>query len=282
MKKFLQFGMLLLISVGAFVGAVASDLQQLPESVIESRLHKYADTNRERETELKTLFTEAGCGSLSEQRVHQLLPNVVCVLPGETSSTILVGAHYDKVESGDGVVDNWSGASLLPSLFESLRGHPRHHTFIFIGFTSEEDGLLGSKYYASHMTPEELGKTEAMINMDSLGLTPTKVWASHSDKVLLDDLERVARQFRLPLEGVNVEEVGTADSESFAKKKIPRITIHSVTQDTLPVLHSDRDTMDAIKPKDYYDSYKLIAAYLVYLDANLGKRSVSPSASSSH
>ena len=275
MKKIrgiLQLGILLLVAMAV----PAATFQQLSENVIESRLQKNAHTNREREAELKALFTEAGCGSLTERRVPKLLPNVVCVLPGETDSTIIVGAHYDKVENGDGVVDNWSGASLLPSLFESLHGQPRRHTFIFVGFSSEEEGLLGSKYYVSHMTPQERAKTEAMINMDSLGLTPTKVWVSHSDATLLSDLEHVAQQFKLPLEGVNVEEVGTADSESFARKKIPRITIHSVTQDTLPVLHSDRDNMDAIKPKDYYDSYKLIAAYLVYLDANLGHNQGTP------
>ena len=265
MKRLPQLGLALLLAIPL----AAATFQQIPEPTIHSRLQKYADTNNARETSLKTLFTDAGCSDLTEQHVPKRLPNVICVLPGETDSTIIVGAHYDKVANGDGVVDNWSGASLLPSLFESLSNQRRHHTFIFIGFTAEEDGLLGSKYYVSHMPPEDLAKTEAMINMDSLGLTPTKVWVSHSDRTLLADLERVAQQFKLPLEGVNVEEVGTSDGESFAKKKIPRITIHSVTQETLPVLHTDRDTLDAIKPNDYYDSYRLIAAYLVYLDANL-------------
>ena len=40
--------------------------------------------------------------------------------------------------------------------------------------------------------------------------------------------------------------------------------------------------MAAIKPKDYYDSYKLIAAYLVYLDTNLGHAQAPPSAAASH
>lgn len=265
----LRVGIMLVIGC---LGAEAASFTQLREEVIEGRLEKAEQKNGDREAQLKALFSEAGCGSLTEQRVPRWLPNVVCELPGETDSIIIVGAHYDKVEAGKGVVDNWSGASLLPSLFESLSKQRRHHTLIFVGFTAEEDGLVGSKYYVSHMSPEERAKTEAMVNMDSLGLTPTKVWVSHSDTTLLNDLERVARQFKLPLEGVNVEEVGTADSESFAKKKIPRITIHSVTQDTLPVLHSARDNMDAIQKKDYYDSYRLIAAYLVYLDENLGAK----------
>jgi hypothetical protein len=70
---------------------------------------------------------------------------------------------------------------------------------------------------------------------------------------------------------MNVDNLGTADSESFARYQIPRITLHSVTQETWPILHSARDKLDAVKMKDYYDSYHLVAAYLTDLDEVLGK-----------
>jgi hypothetical protein len=98
---------------------------QLQQELIESRLRRYARDNADRETNLKRVFTEAGCGGerLSEQPVkRQKLPNVICTLPGTSDSVIVIGAHFDHVERGDGVVDNWSGAGLLPSLFESLNG----------------------------------------------------------------------------------------------------------------------------------------------------------------
>ncbi len=60
---------------------------------------------------------------------------MICVLPGNSEKVIIVGAHFDHVSDGSGVVDNWSGASLLPSLYQALKDHPRKHTFIFIGFT---------------------------------------------------------------------------------------------------------------------------------------------------
>jgi hypothetical protein len=56
-------------------------------------------------------------------------------------------ARFDHVSEGDGVVDNWSGASILPSLYESVRIVPRKHTYIFIGFTDAEQGELGSYFY---------------------------------------------------------------------------------------------------------------------------------------
>ncbi len=113
-----------------------------------------------------------------------------------------------------------------------------------------------------------------MINLDTLGLTPTKVWVLHADRELLVLLERVAHRLDLPLAGVNVEGLGTADSESFAKFNIPRITIHSVTQETMPVLHSKRDKLDAINMDAYYSSYRLLAAYLAALDSQLGQSMV--------
>jgi len=50
-------------------------------------------------------------------------------------STIVVGAHIDFSDSGRGVIENWTGASLLPSLFEALRQSPRKHKFVFVGFS---------------------------------------------------------------------------------------------------------------------------------------------------
>jgi hypothetical protein len=79
----------------------------------------------------------------------------------------------------------------------------------------------------------------------------------------------VARSLQLPLSGVNVERVGTTDSESFACYKIPRITVHSITQETWPLLHSRGDNIKAIQDNLYYNSYTLIAAHLAVLDEQL-------------
>jgi Peptidase family M28 len=246
-----------------------------PNEVIEGHLKSFSTRNSEREALIRKWLGESGCAdsNLTEQSLERRLPpNVICVLPGETQDVILVGAHTDHVDDfGDGVVDNWTGASLLPSLLYSLAAQPRHHTFVFVGFAAEEKGLVGSAYYAEHLTAEQRARIVAMVNMDSLGLGPTEVWASHADKTLLDLLATIAAATRLPAGTVNVDNVGSADSESFARYHVPRITLHSVTQETWGILHSPRDRLNVIKMKDYYDSYHLIAAYLAYLDDSLGK-----------
>ncbi len=256
------------------VGAKAQVSFRLePRAFVEKRLKSFASDNQIREDIIREWFAQSGCvkANLSEQPVRfGLPPNVICVLPGETQEIILVGAHTDKaIRVGDGVVDNWSGASLLPSLLFSLNGMKRHHTLVFVGFAGEEKGMVGSEYYVDHLTPEGRSRIEAMVNIDSLGLTPTKVWVTHADKPLLDALASVAVSSKLPVSEVNVDNIGTTDSESFARYHIPRITLHSVTQETLSILHSPSDKMAAINMNDYYDSYRLIAEYLAYLDDEL-------------
>ena len=218
---------------------------------------------------LRQLFAESGCSAeqVSEQLVKKKEPpNLICVLPGTSDQEIVVGAHFDHVKAGVGVVDNWSGASLLPSLLFSIKHEPRKHTYVFVAFMGEESGLVGSEYYVSHLTKEQRLKVQAMVNMDTLGLGPTEVWVSHSDDRLLRLLDAVARSLHAPLQGMNVEKVGTTDSESFAHYKTPRITLHSLTQETLSILHTQKDSFDKIKMSDYYESYLLIAGYLIALD----------------
>lgn len=239
--------------------------------MIESRLGKYIGDNRQRESNLKQMFAEAGCDGqhVWEQPVKSSkLPNVICVLPGSSDKSIIVGAHFDHASEGDGVVDNWSGASLLPSLYEALKIEPRKHTFIFIGFTDEEVGEVGSHFYARQMSREQVAATDAMVNMDTLGLSPKKVWASHSDKWLMSAAVIVAQQQKMPLAAVNVDQVGTTDSEQFAERKIPRITIHSLAQQTWDanILHTSKDKLSAIHVDDYYETYWLLASYLAFLD----------------
>jgi len=265
--KFVLVALVLLLSSAAPAQTV--QYKPLPPEIIQARLQKYAGNDQQREATLKQMFAEAGCQQLAEQPVKgSKLPNVICTLPGTTNRTIIVGAHFDHVPQGDGVVDNWSGASLLPSLYEAVKGESRKHTFIFIGFTDEEKGEVGSRFYAQHMTKENVAATDAMVNMDTLGLAPTEIWASHSDRELHGALLYVAKQLNLPVTSVNVEQVGSTDSEQFAARKIPSITIHSLTQETwnARILHTSKDKISAIRLGDYYQTYQLLSAYIALLD----------------
>ena len=258
-------------------GAETFRFNMVSRETVENRLREYGGTNSERGATLKRLFVDAGCGEhVSEQPVkYSKVPNVICVLPGVSDRVIIVGAHFDRVPAGDGVADNWSGASLLPSLYESVKIDPRQHTYVFIGFTDEEQGLVGSRFYARKMTREQVAATDAMVNLDTLGLAPTEVWTNRSDKRLTNALISVANYLKVPLSGVNFERVGSTDSESFAARKIPRITIHSLTQKSHDrILHTRKDKFSVVNLDNYYDTYHLVAVYLVYLDQIFGESEI--------
>jgi len=277
MKTLLTALLVLLVSLTS-VSETALRYVLVKRELVESRLKSFSKDDGQRELILKNMFRDVGCGDhIAGMEVkHEKYPNLVCVLPGESEDSIIVGAHFDHASRGDGVVDNWSGASLLPSLYEGLHSAKRRHTFIFICFTGEEHGDVGSASYVNNMTPAEVARTLAMINIDTLGLGPTAVWLSHADPRLASTLVAVAKSVQLGIGAVNVERVGTSDSEQFARRKIPRLTIHSITQDTLSILHSPRDNLSAVKWNDYYDSYRLLSAYLTYLDLQEAERPVSP------
>ena len=88
------------------------------------------------------------------------------------------------------------------------------------------------------------------------------------------ELAYVAKQLNVPLTGVNVEQVGSTDSEQFAARKIPSITIHSLTQKTWDahIMHTSKDKFSAMRLDDYFQTYRLVAAYIAFLDPAVGVR----------
>jgi Zn-dependent M28 family amino/carboxypeptidase len=111
--------------------------------------------------------------------------NVVGVLPGSDpklkSEAIVIGAHYDHLGRGGegslaaregdihhGADDNASGVAGLIELARMFSAHRLRRTVVFIAFSGEEEGLIGSSYYVNHpIVP--LQNTVAMINMDMIG-----------------------------------------------------------------------------------------------------------------
>lgn len=251
------------------------ELEFLEPPLIQERLERVTRKLPERRDTLESLFQEAGCpvDAMSRQPIpHYQGANVICALAAAQNpdaGVIVVGGHYDAVDAGMGVVDDWSGAALLPSLYESLRKQPHRHRFVFIGFAGEELGLLGSREYVKKLSKPDVGAIRAMVNLECLGTSPPKVWAHRADKRLLSGYVAVAKALNLEAAGSNVEKIGDDDSHPFLEAKVPVITFHSITQDTYPLLHSRRDNLKAIKPADYFRAYRVIALYLGYLDSVL-------------
>lgn len=221
---------------------------------------------RARQGTVRALFEEAGCKT-EEQRVGRSSANVICALPGASESTIIVGGHFDFADEGQGIVDDWSGAALLSSLYEALRTEARKHNFVFVAFAAEETGLNGSSRYVKELSKLQRSRVRAFVNLECLGLGETNVWVHRATPSLVSKLVEVAKSAHTDVRGVNVDNVGDDDSHPFADAHMPVITLHSVTDATFSILHSPKDTMTAINMEDYYSTYRLAAYFLAYLDA---------------
>ena len=262
----------IVILYAAAVQAQTVAYTTMAPAILRERLASPPRNNEEREARLFQMFEDAGCRGERLQRQKLKMSkhsNVICELPGDSDDTVLVGAHLDMAGGGAGVVDNWSGASMLVSLYESQRSKARRHRWLFAGFAQEEAGLVGSRFYVSRLKKDAVERHRAMINIDSVGMTPAKVWVSRSDPRMVGGLQRLAAALSMPLTGVNVEQVGDTDSHAFKERRIPVLDVHSLTQGTLPVLHTEKDQAGRIVFEDYENTYRLMTAFLAFLDGNL-------------
>jgi Zn-dependent M28 family amino/carboxypeptidase len=108
--------------------------------------------------------------------------NVLAKIPGDKrkDEAIIYSAHWDHLGVGEkvqgdsiynGAVDNATGVASLFEIASAFKKLPKApgRTILFISYTAEEQGLLGSEYYAKHPT-FPLAKTIANINMDMMGI----------------------------------------------------------------------------------------------------------------
>jgi hypothetical protein len=105
--------------------------------------------------------------------------------------------------------------------------------------------------------------------LDSLGLAPPKCWVNGSTRELVGSALQVARALKLDFRGVNVDRVGSTDSQPFKDANIPVLCLHSLTQETWTVINGNRDIWSAVSWKDYYETHKFVSALLSYFDRTL-------------
>ncbi len=112
--------------------------------------------------------------------------NVIGYLDNDAEKTIVIGAHYDHLGAEDGrgsslaaepvgkihngADDNASGVAGLLELARiyALNGEKEKVNFLFMAFSAEEAGLIGSKHFTNNPT-KPMEKVMAMMNMDMIG-----------------------------------------------------------------------------------------------------------------
>ncbi|MBE2288818.1 MAG: M28 family peptidase [Chitinophagaceae bacterium] len=100
--------------------------------------------------------------------------NIVGVVPGTGSDSVVIfSAHYDHLGKMGaalfpGASDNASGTAMLLWLAQWFATHPQRYTLLFIAFSGEEAGLLGSEYYVKYPVVP-LSKVRFVTNVDIMG-----------------------------------------------------------------------------------------------------------------
>ena len=197
-----------------------------------------------RSAELKgwTATVEAGV-----KRPTLQVKNVIGVSEGNgplASETIVVGAHYDHLGYGGafslapkstgklhyGADDNGSGTTALLELARrfGLKEKREGRRLVFMAFSGEESGLLGSQYYCRKPI-YSLADTAAMVNLDMVGrLRPdgkTKkdnliVYGTGTSKDFNKLIDTLNEKYKFQLKKVPGG-MGPSDHASFYQKKIP-------------------------------------------------------------
>jgi Zn-dependent M28 family amino/carboxypeptidase len=101
----------------------------------------------------------------------RFLPQVIAETDdGDPNHVVVVGAHLDSVPAGPGINDDGSGtATLLAQAEEIADGHYTIRNKIrFAWWGAEENGLIGSTYYAHNLSQAEVDKIDVMLDYDML------------------------------------------------------------------------------------------------------------------
>lgn len=85
-----------------------------------------------------------------------------------TDGIVYVTAHYDSVPYAPGANDNASGTAMLLEFARILKSYQIDKEVRFIACGAEEIGLIGSKYYVSTLSQDELARSVANFNMDMI------------------------------------------------------------------------------------------------------------------
>ncbi|EPS41772.1 hypothetical protein H072_4281 [Dactylellina haptotyla CBS 200.50] len=98
-----------------------------------------------------------------------LTANVIATTKnGNQNSIITSGAHTDSVKAGPGINDNGSGTIAQIEVAKALTKFSVNNAIRFCWWAAEEDGLLGSEYYTSHIAEAEAAKIVMNLNFDML------------------------------------------------------------------------------------------------------------------
>ncbi len=192
--------------------------------------------------------------------------NLVIEKKGKIDEIVIIGAHYDELGGGCGVIDNWTGIVIIANLYKTIRALDTIKTYKFVAFGKEEHGRIGSKAMAGAIPKKEREKYCAMVNLDSFGFTYPQVIRNITDKRLLDLALETAKALKMPTAKPAIRGA-SSDSASFLEKNIPAISIHGLPNNWQSYLHSSRDKIENVNYASVYFGYRFTLRFVAAIEA---------------
>jgi aminopeptidase S len=280
--KLTRFSLACLLLCVAVQAAPAQDPARIATSL--EAITAARDNNARRDAivrQLRTLGIEPAVEPFGQGRGAGA--NVVVTLPATGATTIVVGAHLDRVSVGRGAVDNGAACAALIELIAAFTSSPlTRATLQIVFFDREEAGLLGSRAFvaAGH-------GADYAINMDIFAYGDAIfATASHQDGVLLRALRAAGMDGGIPIRDVprgsypssdhltmmqaGIETLGialidTADIAGVLAIGGGRLTLGSGPR-ILTIIHSANDTLAEVRPEQMARGIALVEQLIRNVD----------------
>jgi aminopeptidase YwaD len=223
--------------------------------------------------------------NINIQRDLSTVHNIAGYLPGRSDEYVVIGAHYDHLGLGGsnslapdqigtphpGADDNASGTAGMLELARYFASQPKHERgILFLAFTGEELGLLGSNFYTGH--PElPLNKAVAMINLDMIGrMQDSKVHVSGTGTgtTLEQIVNEASPKYDLKLVTADKGGYGPSDHMSFTLKQVPVLFFFTALHKDY---HRPSDTWDKINADDAVKLLGLVSEVATHLADGPGR-----------
>lgn len=191
------------------------------------------------------------------------LRNIIGILPGTNpqlaGQSLIVGAHYDHLGTGwpdaraahrgkihPGADDNASGIAVMLELARHIAAKWQpERTIIFIAFTGEEAGLIGSRHYLAHAKQYPVEKMTAMLNLDTVGRLnhhPVTVFGTGTARELVHIFRGASFVTGIPVNSVQ-DDFGSSDQAAFIQAGVPAVQFFATAHEDY---HAPGDTIDKI------------------------------------
>jgi Zn-dependent M28 family amino/carboxypeptidase len=189
--------------------------------------------------------------------------NVVGTLGPDTDEEVVVCAHFDAHDLGDGALDNGCGIATLVGALPILGAMDLDRRIRVAGVSCEETGLVGSSALAADL---DLDSVHAVVNLDGIGRYRDLNALAHASEPMADLVEGVTADIDHDI-SVGDRPHPYSDHWPFLRTGVPVLQLHSANPDSRGTwdrgwTHTHADTRDKADPRTIRE-HAMVAALLV-------------------